>query len=125
MKPSPRRQDPSIYPRHDRVPMRFSDIDMFRHLNNVAAGQFYEEARYAILADAREQAPRQAGNALVVAHIATSFLRQGRYPGTILVCSGVAEIGLKSLVIAQALVLEDVCIGTADTTIVAVDSAGS
>lgn len=118
------RKTSASYPRRRAVPIRFSDIDMFRHLNNVAAGQFYEEARYELLDAAQRLVPREERTALVVANVNTSFLAQARYPGTIDVMTGIAEIGERSFVIAQGLFLGDVCISVADTVIVAVAGEG-
>ncbi|WP_195908627.1 thioesterase family protein [Novosphingobium sp. Gsoil 351] len=107
------------------VPVRFADMDMFRHLNNVAAGQFYEEGRFAILAEANARVPREERRSLVVASVHTTFLGTARYPGKIDVCTGIVEVGIKSFVIGQSLFVEQRCIGTADTTVVATDPDGA
>jgi acyl-CoA thioester hydrolase len=119
MKPTPARLDPASYPLHKPVPIRFADVDMFRHLNNVATGQFYEEARFELLAEARVQVPKEDSPGLVVANVDTAFLGQARYPGTIDVATGIVRVGERSLVIGQGLFVDGKCIGCADTVIVA------
>lgn len=125
MKASPMRLDPASYPRHKIVPIRFSDIDMFKHLNNVASGQFYEEGRYELLADARAHLDKNARGALVIANVNMSFLRSARYPGLIDVATGVVRVGGQSLVIGQALFVDGACIGIADSVVVSADASGS
>lgn len=125
MKPDPHRLDPVTYPRHKAVPIRFSDVDMFRHLNNVATGQFYEEARYELLAEARELVAKEDRGVLVIAGVNTSFLGQARYPGTIDVGTGILRIGERSLMIAQALFVGDKCIGIADSSVVSTGPEGA
>lgn len=125
MKPEAYRLDPATYPRHKAVPIRFSDVDMFRHLNNVATGQFYEEARFELLAEARELVAKDDRSALVIANVNTSFLGQARYPGKIDVGTGILRVGERSLVIAQGLFVDGKCIGIADSTVVSTGPAGA
>jgi len=124
MKPTPTRLDPGSYPLHKAVPIRFSDIDMFRHLNNVATGQFYEEARFELLAEARVQVAKEDSPALVIANVDTAFLGQARYPGTIDVATGIVRVGERSLVIGQGLFVSGKCIGCADSVVVSTGPAG-
>jgi acyl-CoA thioester hydrolase len=118
MKPSPARLDPANYPLLKPVPIRFADVDMFRHLNNVATGQFYEEARYELLADLRGLVPRDESPTLVIANVDTAFLGQARYPGVIDVATGVVRVGERSITIGQGLFVEGRCIGCADSIVV-------
>jgi acyl-CoA thioester hydrolase len=124
MKPTPARLDPASYKLHKPVAIRFADVDMFRHLNNVATGQFYEEARFELLAEARVQVPKEDSPALVVANVDTAFLGQARYPGTIDVATGIVRVGDRSLVIGQGLFVDGKCIGCADTVVVAAGAGG-
>ncbi|HMO75642.1 MAG TPA: acyl-CoA thioesterase [Sphingopyxis sp.] len=124
MKPTPQRLLLDSYPLRKPVPIRFADVDMFRHLNNVATGQFYEEARYELLAEARGQAAEGDRSALVIANVDTAFLGQARYPGTIDVATGIVSIGARSLVIGQGLFVGEKCIGCADSIVVATGPTG-
>jgi len=118
MKPTPDRLVLANYPSRVDVPSRFSDVDMFRHLNNVAIGQFYEEVRFALTAQAREALPKGGGGRIMVVNVDTAFLREGHYPGLVTVGSTVVHRGRKSYVLGQALFQDGVCFSTADTTLV-------
>lgn len=118
MKPTPSRLDLQGYPSRVELAARFSDVDMFRHLNNVAIGGFYEEVRFALTAEMRERVPRERNCRLVVVNVDTAYLSEGRYPGTVTVGSGFLQRGRKSYVIGQALFQDGRCISAADTTIV-------
>jgi acyl-CoA thioester hydrolase len=122
MKPGPARLHLDTYPRRKDVPIRFSDIDIFRHLNNVATGQFYDEARYELLTEAYRVTGERGR--LVIANFDVAYLREGKYPGTITVGSGIVKVGERSAVIGQALFLKGKCIGAADSVVVAVDDNG-
>lgn len=124
-RPAPWRLDAASYPRAKAVPIRFSDIDMFRHLNNVAAGGFYEEARFELLDEAQRSVPKGERAGLVIANVNTSFLGQARYPGTIDAMTGVAEIGERSFTIAQGLFVDGKCLSVADSVVVAVGVEGT
>lgn len=122
MKPSPARLRLETYPRRKDVPIRFSDIDFFRHLNNVATGQFYDEARFELLSESYN-----AGGArgrMVIANVDIAYLREAKYPGTITVGTGIVKLGERSAVIGQALFLAGKCIGAADSVVVSVDDSG-
>jgi hypothetical protein len=45
MKDDPRRRDPAAYPWRVTLDTRFADMDVNRHLNNVAITRFFEETR--------------------------------------------------------------------------------
>lgn len=113
------------YPRTKAVPVRFADIDMFRHLNNVAAGQFYEEGRFELLDEAQRLVPKDQRAGLVIANVNTSFLGQARYPGVVDVMTGVLDIGARSFTVAQGLFVEGMCISVADSVVVAIGAGGA
>lgn len=118
MKPSPERLDLSSYPAHNEIPARFSDVDMFRHLNNVAIGQFYEEVRFALTAEMRERVPRERRSAILVVNVDTAYLREARYPGLITVGTGFVQRSRSAYVMGQALFQEGKCFSACDTTLV-------
>lgn len=118
MKPSPDRLDLASYPHSVEIPARFSDVDMFRHLNNVAIGQFYEEVRFALIGAAREKIPRERNCQLLVVNVDTAFLRQAKYPGLVTVGTGLVQRGKRAFTFGQALFQEGACFSAADTAIV-------
>lgn len=118
MKPTPARLNLASYPSKVEVAARFSDVDMFRHLNNVAIGRFYEEVRYALIGQVRATIPSERKSMVLIANVDTAFLREGRYPGAVTVATGALSFGRKSLVLGQGLFQDGVCFSCADTTVV-------
>ena len=98
---------------------------MFRHLNNVAIGQFYEEARFALAGEARALLPRESKGRMVVVNVDTAYLREARYPGDVTICTGIVSRGAKSFTVGQALFQNGGCFSAADTIIVYMDEHGS
>ena len=122
MKPTPDRLSLDTYPQVTDIAARFADVDMFRHLNNVAIGQFYEEVRFAIVARLREALPTDRGGRVSVANVDTAYLREARYPGLVTVATGLAQRARRSFVLGQALFQNGVCFSAADTTLVYVEN---
>lgn len=117
MKPSPERLDLAHYPIALDVPVRFADLDPLRHINNVAIGQFYEEARVHLNSQVFALAQTRPER-MLVANVDIAYLQEGQYPGVIRVGSGIGRIGRTSWEIAQALFQNGRCIGTAQTVVV-------
>lgn len=122
MKPGPARLRPESYPRSKEVPIRFGDLDIFRHVNNVSIGHFYDEARFEVLTEAYRVTGSRGR--LVIANFDVAYLREAKYPGTITVGTGTVRLGARSLVLGQGLFIAGKCIGTADSVVVAVDDSG-
>jgi acyl-CoA thioester hydrolase len=118
MKPTPERLDLASYPATADIAARFSDVDMFRHLNNVAIGQFYEEVRFALTAEMRDLTPRERQGRIVVVNVDMAYLREGRYPGLVTVGTGFVQRSRRAYVLGQALFQEGRCFSCADTTLV-------
>src|SRR3972149_12069112 len=93
MKPTQERTTLATYPSKVEVPARTSDVDMFRHLNNVAIGQFYEEARFALIGEIRERIARERRSALVIVNVDMAYIREARYPGIVTVGTGIMTDG--------------------------------
>lgn len=85
------RRDASFYDRLDTLATRYTDVDSWRHLNNVSVLCLHLEARTRWLVD---QLGAQAWHSddllLRPASFATDFLDEGRYPGNV-------EIGARCL----------------------------
>lgn len=105
------------YPAILDVPVRFADLDPLRHINNVAIGQFYEEARVHLNSQVFTKAKTRPER-ILVANVDIAYLSEGLYPGVIRVGSGIGRIGRTSYEIMQALFQNDTCIGTAQTIVV-------
>lgn len=114
MKPALERLMLDNYPAAMDVPVRFADLDPLRHINNVAFGQFYEEARVHLNTQVFDKAQTRPER-MLVANVDIAYLAEGRYPGVIRVGSGIGRIGRTSYEIVQALFQNGKCIGTAQT----------
>ncbi len=117
MKPTPERMTLDIYPITLDVPVRFADLDPLRHINNVAIGQFYEEARVNLNTQVFAKAQARPER-MLVANVDIAYLHEGQYPGVIRVGSGIGRIGRTSYEIAQGLFQNGRCIGAAQTVVV-------
>jgi acyl-CoA thioester hydrolase len=118
VKPDPKRADPARYPYSFEVQPRFNDMDVLRHLNNVALAAVYEEGRIAMHRAFDKNHIREPGTRTVVAQVNISYLDEGHYPDVLEVAAGVSRIGRSSYTILQGLFQNGRCIGVADTVIV-------
>jgi acyl-CoA thioester hydrolase len=127
MRDDPRRREPAAYPFAATLEMRFGDMDVWRHLNNVAAVRLYEEGRIRFMAHLRDANPDFAAQhfRLMVAHAAVDYLAEGQYPHPIAVGVGVASIGNRSYRVGHALFQQDRCIGLADVVLTHIADAGA
>ena len=118
MKPAPERLELATYPYRTELDTRFGDMDVQRHLNNVALAGLYEEARVRFISSLYQIHSRHDGQQPVLAEARIRYLAEGRYPGRLTGAAGLLRIGRTSYVIAQAMFQRDACIGTADVVIV-------
>jgi len=121
MKPESFRQRKAAYPFFRNVIARFSDMDVERHLNNVALASFYEDARVSFL---RTYLGEERGVRFVIANVSVSYLAEAHYPGEYDVGVGVSRFGTKSFDIGCGLFLGDRCVGVCDSTQVAIGPGG-
>jgi acyl-CoA thioester hydrolase len=73
----------------------FSDMDIQRHVNNIAILRFFEEARSSMLLAVEEQCPGIYGS-VVLARFEVFYLREVSYPGTVEVMIGTGRIRTSS-----------------------------
>lgn len=127
MRDDPRRRDPAAYPFAVTLDMRYGDMDVWRHLNNVSAARFYEEGRLRFMHEVREANPDYAAQRfrLMVAHTAIDYLAEGHYPHPITVGVGVVALGNSSYRVGEALFQQGRCIGLADVVLAHIGEAGA
>lgn len=127
MRNDPRRRDPAAYPFAVTLEMRYGDMDVWRHLNNVSAARFYEEGRIRFMDDMRRREPDYAKQRLrlMVAHTAIDYLAEGQYPHPITVAVGIVSLGNTSYRVGQALFQQGKCIGLADVVLTHVSESGA
>lgn len=99
-KPDPAQLDPARYPHKLEIPPRFSDLDPFRHVNNVAMAGLFEDAR-ARFNRASGFTPNPPAEGMLVASISIDYLGEATYPEMLQLCTGIAHIGRTSLVMQQ------------------------
>jgi acyl-CoA thioester hydrolase len=114
------RTESASYPSRFLHRILFADVDAFRHLNNGALARFFEEGR--VSANARifsvPSVLALEGHGIVLARLTAEFLREGRYPGEIEVCTSISEVGRSSFTHAQAALQDGVCIALTEAVMV-------
>ncbi|WP_462203091.1 acyl-CoA thioesterase [Frankia sp. CcWB3] len=102
------------------MPTRFSDMDSFGHLNNVAVASLYEDTRVRL--HTRLLRPEDPGGlpgfTPVVAQLSIHYLAEAHYPATYEIGHGISRIGASSFVHSAGLFLDEVCLGLCDTVMV-------
>lgn len=94
-KPDPSLLDPARYPFSTEVDVRFSDMDVNRHVNNVSLSNFVEEGRVRFhRATGFNTAIAAFGS--MVASVAIEYVGQAFYPGTLHLRAGASHVGRTS-----------------------------
>src|ERR1700750_1087290 len=99
------RRAPASYPARITVRSLFSDMDVFRHINNSALSRYFEEGRADLNIIAFGAASITApvdGEQILFATATIDFLAPARYPGSLEIGTGVLRIGKSSYTVAQA-----------------------
>lgn len=91
-RPDPALLDPARYPFRTELEVRFGDIDVNKHVNNVALSGFVEEGRVRFHR-ASGYHKSLSGLGSMVAKVSIDFIGQAYYPGTIVVHAGALRLG--------------------------------
>ena len=118
MRNDPRRRDPAAYPWSAALETRFTDMDVNRHLNNVAVSRLYEEGRVRFNWRLRETHPELGHVRYLVGHVAIDYLAEGHYPDPVTIGYGVQSLGNTSYRAAMGMFQRGQCIGLCDTVMV-------
>ncbi len=117
MRDDPRRHDPASYAWSAEMATRFADMDVNRHLNNVAIARFFEETRvrfnWSLFAGEGATRPR-----FLVGHVAIDYLGEGEYPAPVTMTYAVASIGRSSFRCAKGMFQNGRCVALCDTVLV-------
>jgi acyl-CoA thioester hydrolase len=123
---SPQKSPPPALPRIEDFPVRasdtirFADMDRQGHVNNAVYPTYFETGRVVRIYDP-EDGLQVEGCTTVLARIEIDFLKELRWPGTVEIGTGIAEIGRSSYVFSQAIFHEGACSARARSTMVLID----
>lgn len=116
MRHDPSRLERETYPFGLKMDVRFADMDVNAHLNNVAFTRFFEEGRVRLhhsLGGKEQLAFRP-----IVASIKVDYLAEGSWPDPVEIRAGIAKFGNSSYIVAQALFQSGRCIALSETVMV-------
>lgn len=103
------------------VTIRFSDQDIYGHVNNVAVAAYVEACRTMLIHPFldRERHPELG---FMLARVAIDYRHEFRYPGTVAVGGRVTRVGGKSFTSGYGLFLDRTCLATAESVNVFFDT---
>ncbi|NJO67720.1 MAG: acyl-CoA thioesterase [Rhodospirillales bacterium] len=113
--------DPASYAFFTREKVRFSDVDRYRHINNVAVATYCETGRVEFAEFVAPGSTSGEGAGWVIARLSVTFLAQANFPGDVVVGSRVEHVGRTSCRVGQGLFKDGVCFATAEAVLVWVD----
>jgi acyl-CoA thioester hydrolase len=102
--------------------LRFSDIDMLGHVNNVAYAALIETGRLAYMVDGLG-VPVPKGHVMVMVRIEIDYRAELHWPATVHIGSRLTRIGTSSVGIANGVFKGDLCAASSLTTMVLLDGA--
>lgn len=103
-KPDPALLDPAGYPHICEVTTRYADLDPNNHINNVAMAAIIEDARVRFHLASGFAKAIPAGAQIMVVSLTIDYLAQAHYPHPLVIHSGLASVGERSLRLRHLLV---------------------
>ncbi|WDF72729.1 acyl-CoA thioesterase [Novosphingobium sp. KACC 22771] len=103
-KPDPALLDPAGYPHICEVTTRYADLDPNNHINNVAMAAIIEDARVRFHMASGFAKAIPAGAQIMVVSLTIDYLAQAHYPHPLVIHSGLASVGERSLRLRHLLV---------------------
>ena len=116
-KPDSTLLDPGRFPFRTEADIRFGDIDVNRHVNNVSIANFVEEGRVRFH-QASGFHVALAGLGAMAVSVAIEFVGQAFYPGTMTIHAGALRIGTSSYDLELLLVQDGRPVALARSTMV-------
>ena len=117
-KPEGWRLNLAAYPVSIRCDTRFQDLDVNRHLNNVAFAALFENARVQLHTEQRCSRAARPANARWSPRSRSTICGEGSFPDPVTIGSGTGQVRNSSWIVVQAMFQGERCIGTCDTVIV-------
>ncbi len=118
-KPDPSLLDPRTYRLQTEVALRYSDLDVNRHLNNVKLIDILQEGR-GYFHRASGMVKANENFTIMVANLNVQFLGEGFYPEPVVCHTGLRALGNSSQTIAQLAMQGDRPIAYAETIMVTI-----
>jgi acyl-CoA thioester hydrolase len=118
-KPEAHLLDPASYPVHTEIALRFSDLDVYRHLNNVRLIEILQEGRSHLHRVSGVTDP-DANFTILVANLNVQFIGEGFYPDPVVCHTGLRALGRTSQTIAQLAMQGERPIAYAETVMVTI-----
>ncbi len=117
-KPDPALLDPERYRRTVTIATRYADLDTNRHVNNIALGAMFEDARVRFQIDLADDG---AMRSFMVASFSIEYLSQAHYPAPIMFHSAVIAHGRTSITLLQLAVQEGTAVALGTSVMVLTD----
>lgn len=113
--------DPAVFAfwTHDTV--RFSDMDRYRHVNNIAIATYCETGRVEFAESLMPGSTSGEGAGWVILRLTVNFLAQAHYPGHVKIGTRVDRVGRSSCAIGQGLFKDGACFATSEAVLVWLD----
>lgn len=115
------RTDPTAYAFWTRDIVRFSDVDRYRHINNVATATYCETGRVEFAERLWPGSTAGETTGWVIVKLTVAFLAQAHYPGEVRIGTRVERVGRTSLTVGQGVFKDGVCFATSEAILVWVD----
>lgn len=111
--------DPASFAHWRDESIRFSDVDMLGHVNNVSYAAYCEAGRVHLI---REVAARTGvHNAWVLARLTIDYGAEVMFPGTVRIGTRMTRIGTKSVTMGQGMFVEGRCVARSLAALVCFD----
>ena len=102
--------------------IRFGDLDAQGHVNNAVIATYFESGRVVMFRNA-DLGIGVPGATFVLVRQEIDFMRELRWPGSVVIGTALAELGRSSFTMAQAIFESDQCAAAARATMVMLDAA--
>jgi acyl-CoA thioester hydrolase len=103
------------FPFWSRDRIRFADLDINGHVNNIAFAVYCESGRVHFRETLTARPKPGEKTDFVVLKVSITYIQQGYYPGEVDIGTRVLKLGNSSCTMGQGLFCDGDCIGTAET----------
>ena len=87
-----------------KIQMRFADVDMLGHVNNVNQQHYYDVGKNDFMAKVLDLAPYWQNEGMIIVSTVNSYMSQIRYKEPIAVTTRIAKVGTKSFTLYQQII---------------------